>query len=432
MTTLDTLKLVDEQAEAHALGCMMRTADAARIGAAMLQTDDFYLQVHQEIFKAIVATDGQPDVFTVIERLQAGGKLIECGGDNAIATLANNVPSELSMRRYAQIVADRAERRRIMTALSKIAQATHKLDDDLPKLYNTAMQSFSGAAMSRFKAHADIKEVANTTAQMFEDRVNSGGKLLGLSTGIRDLDKITGGWQATRLIVIGGRPGAGKSVLMAQSSLRAAQAKHHVKHYSLEMSSEEVMLRMAKNLAKVGYSTGEEHKLTTDQQAAMMKALYDIGQLPLSIRNTHSVQQIITECGIEHRRGQLDLVVIDQLQNATPDIGKRDTGTRDAEIGAATRALKQMALDLRVPVILGSALNRQAEGVRPTLATLRESGSIESDADVALLLWQEDAATQPNIVTASLIKNRDNPTGDVPMYFEKSMHRFGDAMKTQF
>lgn len=425
----DPLPLVDEQAEAFALGCMMRTQEAAKIGARLLREEDFFMEIHRIVFQAICATDGQPDPFTVSERLRALDKLNYVGGEDFVAQLSNDVPSEMSMQRYAYIVADRAERRRVVRALGDIAKAAHKLDDDLPSLYNTAMQSFAGAAMARFNAHQDITEIAQSTAQIFEDRVNSDGKLLGLSTGIRDLDKITGGWQATRLIVIGGRPGAGKSVLMAQSSLRAAQAGAYVKHYSLEMSSEEVLLRMAKNLAKVGYSTGEEYKLTPSQQTAMICAMDEISKLRLSIRNTHSVQQIITECEIEHRRGQLDLVVIDQLQNATPDVGTRDAGTRDAEIGAATRALKQLALSLKVPVILGSALNRQAEGVRPTLATLRESGSIESDADVALLLWQEDAQTQPNIVTASLIKNRDNPAGDVSLYFEKSMHRFGDAVK---
>lgn len=423
-----TPPMANPEAEAFVLGSMLLLPDAVTVATSLLKADDFYLISHRWVFEAIVATSNQADSFTVSERLEAAGHLIEIGGDAFLDQLAEQTPSGLLVRRYAQIVLDRAERRRINDALGKIAKQNHTLDDDVKAVYGSAIALFADAARGNVSIEP-MDDIALRTIDLFNERVDAAGALLGLPSGVKDLDRYTSGWQKGRLIVIGGRPGAGKSVLMGQSSLRAASAGKHVLHYALEMSAEEVLMRLAKNCAMIGFATGQEHKLMPDKQRALRAAIADVAKLPLSIRTTPNMTAIMAECEIEHRRGKLDMVVIDQLQNATPDVGKRDQGTRDAEIGAMTRALKQMALRMNIPVILGSALNRMAEGIRPTLATLRESGSIESDSDVVVLLWTPDPEVAPNVVEAAIVKNRDNPIGHPTMHFAKEFHRFGDAVR---
>jgi replicative DNA helicase len=277
-----------------------------------------------------------------------------------------------------------------------------------------------------------MQDVAMAALMAFDDRVERAGKLLGYSCGVSDLDGLTAGWQPTQLITIAGRPGSGKSVLLAQSSLRAALAGLHVMHFTLEMSAKETMIRLAKNHSLVGYSTGREHTLSAENKTKLRNALGTLSDLPLSIRTTDSIGQIVAECEVERRRGKCDMVVLDYLQIAQIDGDtKGDAGTRDAELSKATRLLKRMAMRLEVPVLIGSQLNRQAEGVRPTLASLRESGGIEADSNVVIGLWQEDPNMQPNIVTASIIKNRDNGIGDVRLYFNKPAHRMADTEKVK-
>lgn len=429
MTTNNlTPPLVSTPEEMCVLGSMLLDPNAAQTVASMLKPTDFYSVSCQRVFEAIVATNGQADEVTVAERLKAAGHFESVGGDEFIAELMNVVPTGLQARRYAQVVLDRAERRRIDAALDEIRRLNYRLDDDVTSVYSAAIASFADAAR-RNVAIEPMDDIALRTIDLFNTRVEAAGALLGLPSGVRDLDRFTSGWQKGRLIVIGGRPGAGKSVLMGQSSVRAALCGKHVLHYTLEMSAEEVLMRLAKNMAMIGFATGQEHKLIPDKQRALRAAIAEIAKLPLSIRTTPNMTAIMAECEIEYRRGKLDLVVIDQLQNATPDVGKRDQGTRDTEIGAMTRALKQMALRMGVPVILGSALNRMAEGIRPTLATLRESGSIESDADVVVLLWTPDPEVNPNVIEAAIVKNRDNPIGHPSMFFAKEFHRFGDPVR---
>jgi replicative DNA helicase len=392
----------------------------------ILRPEDFWDQRNRAVYEAILATNGEVDILTVCERLDAKGQA-NIADALYVSELVNTVPNGLHGRRYAQIVAEKAERRRVIAAVQEVATKAFDLTTDVSALYSMATEKLSKAARSATQKYRSMDDLTLDAANLFTRRIEAEGKLLGYSSGVVDLDKLLCGFQKGRLIIVSGRPGSGKSVLMGQSSLRASEGGAHVLHYPLEMGESEVILRMAKNLAQVSYRTGEEYKLIPAQRDSIYSAIQRIySEFPLSVRINHSINAIVQECEIARRHGALDMVVIDQLQNVVPDVGRRDAGTRDAELGAATRALKQMALTLDIPVILGSALNRQAEGTRPTLSSLRESGSIESDADVVIGLWQEDPITQPNVVTASVIKNRDNETGDARLFFAKGMHRFGD------
>ena len=419
----------DEQAEQATLGAMLLSPQVVPIVSTIVAPEEFYEQRHQFIARAIYDCGDQADMITVPERLRAVGKLDECGGEYYLASLVNDVPTSSAVR-YARIVADRAERRRILAACSAIARTAYDLRGESRAIYGTAMDELAKAARPQLHASDSMPIVFEKTLTLFERRVANQGELLGWSSGVQDLDRLTAGWQRGRLITIGGRPGAGKSVLVAQSALRASLAGAKVKYYTLEMSAAEVVLRMAKNHARVGYATGAEHRLSETDRQAVRRAIGEVAEL-VDVRTTSSVNAIIAECEVEHRCGALDMVVIDQLQNATPDVGRRESSTRDLELSAATRALKLMALRLNIAVLMCSALNRTNEGGKPTLANLRESGGIESDSDVACLLWTPDKDQQPDVIEAVLAKNRDNSIGDARMYFARPMHRMADAVKVE-
>jgi replicative DNA helicase len=421
--------LAEQEAERHLLGAMMLQPAAAEIAANVVAAPDFYEVRHQWLFEAIAACDGNANEFTVAERLRAMGRLDDVGGESYIAELMEQTPPAIRARRYAEIIVDRAERRRILSALSETAKATHNLERPVPEVYSAAVAHFAAAARSIAAEHMDRQMIAERALVSFDERAEAAGRLLGWPTGVADLDRMTGGWQRNCLITIAGRPGSGKSVLLGQSSLRAAAMGAKVHHYTLEMSPEAVLIRMAKCHAQVGFGPTEVHKLSDDHKGRFRHAVAQISAMPLFIHTTSAIQHIIAECEIESRRENLDMVVVDYLQIATPDIGRREASTRDVELSASTRALKQMAGRLAVPVLIGSQLNRQADGVKPTMAMLRESGGIENDSDVIVMLWTPDPDHQPNIVEASVAKNREDTTGDVKMYFAKPMHRFGDVAK---
>jgi replicative DNA helicase len=194
------------------------------------------------------------------------------------------------------------------------------------------------------------------------------------------------------------------------------------------MGEAECLTRMAKAHAGIGYAPGGEAQLS-DADAARLRAAYaDVASWPLTIRaDVPRLSQIMADIERAAARGPLALAVVDYLQIVVPDTGKRDASTRDAELSAATRALKALAMRLRIPVLIGSQLNRQADGIRPSLAMLRESGGIESDADAVIALWTPDAENQPNVTEASVIKNRAGETGNAALYFDMPAHRFGAA-----
>jgi replicative DNA helicase len=423
-------QLLEREVEAALLSVMLIDHDAAQHCARILREDDFYDPRNRHVFSAICRCDGEPTFLAVNERLTASGALREVGEEYVNDLIANAPVSLAYYRRYASIIADRAERRRIISALGDIAKSVYQTNTPVSEIYADALKRFSESASARSDVCSlTAAEVAERALVKFDERVCNENGLLGIPSGLTDLDSITAGWQNTQLVTIAGRPGTGKSVLLAQSALRAAKSGKRVMYFSLEMSETEVILRMAKNNACLSYKTGEERRLTKDAQEKMRLSIASVCALPLKIRTNSALSTLIAECEVEHRAVGVDLIVIDYLQIAQIDIGD-DKGTRDIELSTATRALKQFAMRLNVPVLIGSQLNRQADGVKPSLATLRESGGIENDSNVVIGLWQHDPDVS-NVITASVLKNRDGGVGDVIVYFDRPMHRMADAQRIE-
>lgn len=422
----------DEQAERAVIGSLLIDPEAIPAAAAILRADDFYVVKHQWMFEAI--TDLQRageavDILTVGGALERAGQLAEIGGAGFIAFMAAEVETALNAETYARTVARYAQRRRMLAAASAIAKRAYDLAGDDDELPGAALAAITAATDRNYRPARDMGEVMETALAEFDRRRAHPGPN-GPTFGIAALDKIVGGLEAGRLYVVAGRPGKGKSVLIMQAVMRAARAGKPAALFTLEMSSEEVLTRMAKAQAGIGYPPGGEASLTDDQTARLRAAYAEVASWPLAIHDRlPRLSQILAEAERLAARGALALLAVDYLQIVVPDAGKRDQATRDAELSAATRQLKALAMRLQVPVLIGSQLNRMADGVRPALSMLRESGGIESDADVVVGLWQPDekvkAATE-----ASVIKNRTGVVDNVQLYFDQPSHRFGQAVAT--
>lgn len=411
------------------LACVLTSPSAALKAGALVKAQDFYDPRHALIFGALHEIDGEPDELLVASRLRATGAMGVVGEgyiDEIITAPAVINPQRTGQ--YANALAQLAERRRMISACGDVAKMIYDQSEPLEKIYGKVLASFTEQA--RLKREEDMSDVALAALSEFQKRIDNEGALIGLPSGVVDLDKITQGFQGSQLITIAGRPGTGKSVLLAQAALRAAMAGKHVRLYTLEMKGREVMLRLAKNHTIIGCPQGGEHLLSKENQGKIKNALGWLASQPLKIREVDSLAQIVAECEIASRKGELDMVVLDYLQIAKIDIdGASKNSNRDVQLSTATRTLKNLAQRLDIPVLMGSQLNRDGENGKPALSNLRESGGIEADSNVVVALWYADPDLYPNTLTASVLKNREGEVGSTPMYFNKPAHRMADVKK---
>jgi len=421
--------LNNTEIEKALLACVLTSPSAALKAGAMLKADDFYDTRHALIFGALHDLDGEPDELLVASRLRAVGAMGVVGEgyiDELITSPAIINPQRTGQ--YATQIAELSERRRMISACGDVAKMIYDQSEQLTTIYGKVLSSFTEQA--RLKREEDMGDVALAALSEFQKRIDNEGALIGLPSGVVDLDNITQGFQGSQLITIAGRPGTGKSVLLAQAALRAAMAGKYVRLYTLEMKGREVMLRLAKNHTLVGCRQGGEHLLSQENQGKIKHALGWLADQPLKIREVDSISQIVAECEIASRKGELDMVVLDYLQIARIDVdGASRNSTRDVQLSTATRTLKNLAQRLDIPVLMGSQLNRDADTGKPALSNLRESGGIEADSNVVVGLWYADPDMYPNTLTASVLKNREGEVGDAKMYFNKPAHRMGDLQK---
>lgn len=417
-----------EPIERIVLANMMTDNDTALLFCSRLTADDFYIETHKLIFGALVECAPNTDLPTVQAVLVKNGNadlvngVVELLTEASYLSDANFFISEL--REFTQ-------RRKLLIALSKVATAAYDATVTHDTLVDIAIKEVTSSIVDSTKRKT-MNDVAESALVDFEERIAANGAPRGIVINLKDVDVLTSGFQRGRLYTFAGRPGSGKSVLLAQAACEAARQGKRVLYFSLEMGAREIYTRMAKYIARVGYSDGEEFDLDDALRDRVRKGISDLRSMPLKIYDdVSSIAQIIAECQLQATRG-VDMIVIDYIQLAVADTSKRDLSTRDLEISTMTRSLKQAALRLDVPTLIGSQLNRQADGVCPTLAMMRESGGIENDSDVVVALWN---APQPfdeievrnasDFTNLTILKNRAGRVGEVVLYFHKSQHRFG-------
>ncbi|MCI9888330.1 replicative DNA helicase [Micrococcales bacterium 31B] len=427
----------DLYAEQAVLGSMMLSRDAIADVIEVMRGDDFYKPAHQVIFEAIaeIYAAGDPvDALTVGGKLTEQGELGRVGGPTYLFDLISSVPTAASAGYYAEIVAERAVLRRLIDAGTRIVQLGYATEGgEVEALVNAAQaEVFAVTERGRGEDYAAIGEVLDGVLNEIEAAEKRTGEITGIPTGLRELDSLTQGLQAGQMVVIAARPAMGKSTL-GIDICRSAAIRHGMAAavFSLEMSKSELVMRILAAEASVNLGQFRNGGMTDRDWTKIARALSKVSDAPLFLDDSPNLTLI--EIRAKARRlkqmHDLKLIVIDYLQLMTS--GKR-VESRQQEVSEFSRSLKLLAKELEVPVIAISQLNRGSEqrtDKRPMVSDLRESGSIEQDADIVMLVHRPevyDKENRPGEADIIVAKHRNGPTADIAVAFQGAKARFAD------
>ncbi|MDX3025419.1 replicative DNA helicase [Streptomyces acidiscabies] len=429
----------DIGAEQSTLGGQLLSRDAiADVLGSALKPEDYYRPAHETIQRAIIKLygDGEPvDPITVASELTKSGDIARVGGAPYLHSLVQTVPTAANAEYYAEIVHEKAVRRRLVEAGSRIQTMAWSGEGEVSEVSDAAQAEIHAA--TEIATAADPKRPGEGSLAATIDELqaiqNRDGKLTGVSTGFKDLDSLTQGLQPGQLIVVAARPAMGKSTLALDfaraCSIRDGQPSVF---FSLEMGVSEINMRMLSAEARVALHHMRGGNLTEDDWKAISRKTPAIEAAPLYLDDSADLNmlQIRSKCRRLQQKHGLSLVVVDYLQ--LMESGKR-AENRVVEVGQISRGLKKLGKELGVPVVALSQLNRGSEqrtDKRPQVSDLRESGSIEQDADVVILLHREDAYEKesPRSGEADLIvaKHRNGPTATITVAFQGHYSRFVD------
>ncbi|WP_442306093.1 replicative DNA helicase [Streptomyces sp. 2RAF24] len=432
----------DLEAEQSVLGGMMLSKDAIGDVLETLKSQDFYKPAHTLVFVVIVElyAKGEPaDPVTVGAELTRRGEITRVGGVSYLHTLVQSVPTAANASYYAEIVHEQAVLRRLVEAGTRIAQLGYAAEGTLDEVVNRAQGELYAATETRAAAEPGSKLGAILEQAVDTIGTRDNGEITGVPTGFIDLDALTKGWQPGQLIVLGARPAVGKSTL-ALDFARAAAIEHgrRVLLFSLEMSKEEIGMRTLSAEARVALHHLRGNTVNEEDWERIALRVPAISGADLTVDD--SPELTLADIRARARRQSagegLDLVIVDYLQ-LMQSMGTRRNGTRQEDVSELSRGLKMLAKSLRIPVIALSQLNRgpeQRTDKKPMVSDLRESGSIEQDADMVILLHREDAYDKesPRAGEADLIigKHRNGPTATLSVAFQGHYSRFVDMAQT--
>ncbi|MEO6942885.1 MAG: replicative DNA helicase [Terrimesophilobacter sp.] len=427
----------DLLAEQSAIGGMLLSKDAVADVLETVRAIDFYIPKHEIIFDAILTlySHGEPtDVIAVTDELTKSGELGRAGGAEYLHTLTGLVPTAANAGYYASIVAEKAVLRRLVEAGTRIVQMGYASEGEVVDLVNNAQAEIYGVT-----GGVDSEDFVPLTAAVeaaideIEAAKGRDGHMTGIPTGFAELDELTNGLHPGQLIIVAARPALGKSTL-ALDFARAASIKHDLPSivFSLEMGRSEIAMRLLSAEASVPLQNMRKGTVDSRDWTTIAQTRGRINDAPLYIDDSPNMTlvEIRAKCRRLKQRVGLKLVVIDYLQLMTS--GKR-VESRQQEVSEFSRALKLLAKELQVPVIALSQLNRgpeQRSDKMPALSDLRESGSLEQDADVVILLHRESAYEKdnPRAGEADFIvaKHRNGPTRTITVAFQGHFSRFRD------
>jgi replicative DNA helicase len=435
----------DILAEQCVLGGMLLSKDAIADVVEVLRPTDFYRPVHQTIYDAIIDLygKGEPaDPVTVAAELTRAGSLERTGGGPYLHTLIESVPTAANAGYYAEIVRERAILRRLVDAGTKVVQlgygAAGGAGGDVDEVVDRAQAAVYEVVERRTSEdYVPIAETMMSTLAELEAIQGHKGGLSGVPTGFRDLDALTNGLHPGQLVVIAGRPGLGKSTL-GMDFMRSASVKHGQASvlFSLEMGKSEITMRLLSAESRVQLQSMRNGQMSDNDWNKVARRMGEVAGAPLFIDDSPNLtmMEIRAKSRRLKQRHDLKLVVVDYLQLMT---SPRRVESRQQEVAEMSRSLKLLAKELNVPVIAISQLNRGAEqraDTRPQLSDLRESGAIEQDADIVILLHREDFYDKesPRAGEADLIvaKNRNGPTMDLPVSSSLHYSCFVDMQRT--
>ncbi len=437
-TSTDNLKVPPQniEAERSVLGALMLDKDAIIKVANLVHIGDFYKDDHNLIFEAMIELyeKREPiDVLSLSNRLEEKNQLDKIGGSSYLTSLVNSVPSSSNVAHYAKVVQKKSTLRKLIGVASEITELGYKEEEDVEKVLDEAEQKLFGVSQKYIKQDfVPIKSILESAFNRIDELHKGDHSLRGVPSGFPDMDNILAGFQKSDLIILAARPALGKTSLALDLARQIATLqKIPVGIFSLEMSSDQLIDRMLSAQADVDLWRLRTGRLKSgegdDDFQRIGEAMGVLSEAPIFIDDTGSAN--VMEMRTMARRLQAEhnvgLIIIDYLQL----MEGRSTGgdNRVNEISEISRALKQLARELNIPIIALSQLSRAVESRSPQipkLSDLRESGSIEQDADIVMFLYREDRekpdTPNKNIIDVIIAKHRNGPVGKVSLYFKES------------
>ena len=417
------------EAETSVLGALLIDRDAIVSVAEFLRDVHFYDDKHASIYQSVLELyeERTPiDVLTVSDKLKKKKLLKKIGGASFLATLVNNVPTAAHVEHYAKIVKDAATKRRMISVASKLVEQSFDEGIGAVDLMDKAEEEiFSLTQASLAQVFTPVKAALADSFDRLDELHKRAGGLRGVPTGFKDLDNTLAGLQRSNLIILASRPGVGKTSLALNIAQHlSVNEKIPVGYFSLEMSREELVDRLLVAQADIDAWKLKTGKLDEEDFTKLSNAMGELAEANLFIDDTPALS--ILEMRTKARRLQveqgLELLIVDYLQLAR----SRNLENRVQEVSEISQGLKNLARELKIPVLALSQLSRAVEqrgNRKPQLADLRESGSIEQDADVVIFLWREEEENPENIVL-DIAKHRNGPLRSIKLYFKGNRMRF--------
>lgn len=427
----------NSEAEASLLGSVLLDGDTLIRVSDKIRSDDFYEQRHQIIFAAMLALyeARRPiDVLTLTNELEKNNSLDKVGGSSYVTELTSIVPTSAHAEHYAEIVREKSLRRKLLKASEAITKLGHKETDSVEDMLANAEKELFDVSNKVIKQDLiSLEQVLSESFDRLDELHHSREKIRGVPTGFLDLDNKLAGLQASDLIILASRPSMGKTTLAMNIAHHVAvKAKQAVLLFSLEMSKEQLVDRLLAAEAGVDAWNIRTGNLSDTDFEKLGQAMGTLSEAPIYIDDTPTttVLEIRTKARREQQKRPIGLIIVDYLQLMTGTT-KASFENRVQEISEISRGLKAIARELKVPVLALSQLSRTVESRNPQipqLADLRESGSIEQDADVVMFIYREEYynpdTDRKNITDILIKKHRNGPTGQIELYFHPELLQF--------
>lgn len=426
----------DEEAEKSVLGAILIDSSAIGLVAEFLKSEHFYLPQHQDIYSSMITLyeKQQPiDLVTIADQLKSEGNVKKIGGKTYLSDLINTVPTSAYVEHYARIIVSQYVKRKLIEVSSRMVEKAFDEKGDVRRLLDQAEVDIFALAQSHLhQDFIEIKEILAESFERLEEFMKKGSHLRGLASGFRDLDNKLAGMQDSNLLILAARPGIGKTTLALNMALHiATKEKTPVGFFSLEMSKEELVDRLLVGQADIDAWRLKTGKLTEDELKRLTEAMGELSEAPIFIDDTPgaTVLEMRTKARKLKMERDIKLVIVDYLQLA--DSGRR-FDNRVQEVSFVSQGLKNLARELRIPVLAISQLSRAVEqrnSRKPQLADLRESGAIEQDADVVMFIYYEEDSEDlldqsKRLVKLYIAKHRNGPTGEIDLMFRGDRVKF--------
>ncbi len=425
------------EAEQTVLGALMIDSTAIEKTLNIINAEDFYYEANSEIYdaiKTIYQFDIPVDIITVSDELKKRGKIDYVGGLEYLAGLTENIVTTKNISAYLNIIKEKSVLRKLINVANELIEKGYKESDEVQNLIDLAESRIFSLAQNRgSNDFSMVRDVLLTVFNQLEERAKIKGSITGINTGYKDLNRMTAGLQRSDLILLAARPAMGKTSLALNIAMNAAKSGSAVALFSLEMSKEQYVQRLISLESLVESTKLRTGALDDDDWLSLANVMNSISESDLYIDDTASISlfDLMSKCRRLKIDKGLDLVIIDYLQLMSYG-GKSES--RQQEISSISRGLKQLARELNCPVVALSQLSRAVEqrpDHRPILSDLRESGAIEQDADVVMMLYRDEyyhkeESDKKGIAEVIIAKHRNGPIGTVELVFIDRFTKFSD------